>query len=451
MKCLFYLLFFIPILLFPQQNIDKTVAVVGKYIVMRSDVEKELKSLRNDNVAITDTIRCSALEELLYQKLLLAQAEKDSVTVKDEQVESELDRRMTYFVRQLGSEERFEAYYGKTIKQYKEELREDVKNILIGQQMQNKIAGDTKVSPAEVRDFYSKIPEDSLPTVNSEVEICQLTKQPVVSDTAKKLARAKLESYRARVLNGESMSVIATLYSEDPGSARAGGRIDGVTRGMMVPEFEAVAFRLKPGEVSEVFETPYGYHFMQLISRKGEVVDIRHILLIPKVSEEDVIGAKTTLDRVYHSILEGDITFCNAVMRYSDDKETKNNCGTMVNNAAGTSRFEVKDLGEMDQQLVFMLEKMKEGEISKPLLQQAPDGKQSFRIIFLRHRTEPHKINLKDDYMRLQTMTQNSKQKSTIDIWINRKVRSIFIKIAPEYQTCTFHHKWYGEASEMIK
>jgi len=427
----------------PGQNVDKTIGVVGKYILLRSDLERELKALKAESIPITDSVRCAVYEDLMFQKLLLAQAEKDSVTVKDEQVEYELERRMNYFIKQFGSEEAFENFYGKSISDYKEELREDVRDILVAQQMQGKIVGDVKVSPADIRAFYSTLHEDSLPNVNTEVEIGQLVKKPVVSEEAKKAAREKLEGYRQRVLNGESMSVIATLYTEDPGSAKTGGRYDGIARGAFVAEFEAVAFRLKPGEVSEIFLTSFGYHFIQLIARRGEVVDVRHILVTAKVTVQDEIAAKQELDSVYEEIKSGKLSFCQAAQKYSDDKETKNNCGIVLNNQAGSTRFEIEELGQYDQNLVFMLDKMKVGDISKPLIQTDPaSGKKSYRIIYLKTRTEPHKINLKDDYQRLQNMAQMEKQRGLVDAWINKKLKSVYVRINPEYKTCKFLHNW---------
>jgi peptidyl-prolyl cis-trans isomerase SurA len=343
----------------------------------------------------------------------------------------------------LGSEDNFTNYYGKTPKEYKEELRDEIKDLLVAQKMQSKIVGDIKVSPADIRAYYSSLPQDSLPNVNTEVEICQLIKKPVVSEEAKKAAREKLEGYRQRVLNGESMSMMATLYTEDVASAKNGGLYEGITRGMFVPEFEAVAFRLKPGEVSEIFLSQFGYHFIQLKARRGEMVDARHILVTAKVTPEDEMDAKLKLDSIYQDIINEKITFCKAVQRYSDDKESKNNCGTMVNNQAGSTRFEIEELGQYDQDLVFMLDKMKVGEISKPLIQHAPDGsKQAYRIIYLKTRTEPHKINLKDDYQRLQNMAQEAKQRSVIDTWINKKLKTVYVRMSPEYHNCRFLHKW---------
>ena len=439
---LYFLFVLIGFISFAQQNIDKTIAVVGKYVVLRSDLERELKTLKADGIKITDSLRCSMFDELMYQKLLLAQAEKDSIHVKEEQVDGELDRRMNYYLGQFGSEEKFEAFYGKNVKQYKEEMRDDIKNILIAQQMQSKVVGEIKVSPADVRNYFNSIPTDSLPLINTEVEIGQLVKKPVVSDEAKKAAREKLEGYRQRVLSGESMSVIATLYTEDPGSAKTGGRYDGIARGQFVPEFEAVAFRLKPGEVSEIFESTFGYHFIQLISRRGELVDVRHILVTAKVTSQDVANAKIALDTLYKHITEGKISFCEACAKFSDDKDTKNNCGIMQNAAAGSTHFEIEQLGQVDQGLVFMLDKMKPGDISKPLLNQGQDSKQSFRIIYLKTRTEPHQANLKDDYQRMQNLAQNSKQKSTVDAWVNKKLKGIYVRMDDDYKSCTFRHNW---------
>lgn len=426
-----------------QQSIDKTIGVVGKYIVLRSELERELKGVAANGNKITDSLRCAMFDELLYQKLLLAQADKDSVHVKEEQVDGELDRRMNYYLGQFGSEEKFESFYGKTVKQYKDEMRDDIRNILVAQQMQTKVMNDIKVSPADVRAYYNSIPSDSLPLINTEVEICQLVKKPSVTEEAKKQARAKLEGYRQRVLNGESMSVIATLYTEDPGSAKTGGRYDGIARGQFVPEFEAVAFRLKPNEISEIFESSFGYHFIQLIARRGELVDVRHILVTAKVSPQDIVNAKTDLDSIYRKIKDGRITFCNACSKYSDEKETKNNCGAIQNTAAGSTRFEIEEVGQTDPNLVSTLDNMKIGDVTKPLpTPPTPDGKQAFRIIYLKSRSEPHKANLKDDYQRLQNMAQASKQRNIVDTWVNKKLRSIYVRIDADYKNCPFKHNW---------
>jgi peptidyl-prolyl cis-trans isomerase SurA len=373
----------------------------------------------------------------------VAQADKDStVSIKDEQVDAELDRRMNYYLAQFGSEDKFVAFYGKSVKAYKEEMRDDIRYILMAQQMQQKIVGDVKVSPADVRAYFNAIPNDSLPLINTEVEIGQLIKKPLVSAQAKQAARDKLEGLRQRVLNGEDMSIIAALYTDDPGSARTGGRYDNIARGQFVPEFEAIAFRLKPGDISEVFESPFGYHFIQLIARRGELVDVRHILASPKISSQDILNAKNELDTIYKQITEGKITFCDACAKYSDDKDTKNNCGILMNQAAGSSKFEIEQIGQMDQNLVFMLDKMQPGEVTKPIINSEPDGKQSFKIVYLKTRSEPHKANLKDDYQRIQNMAQMSKQKALVDAWVNKRLKMTYVHIDDEYKNYPFKHKW---------
>ncbi|HTA61643.1 MAG TPA: peptidylprolyl isomerase, partial [Bacteroidia bacterium] len=228
-------------------------------------------------------------------------------------------------------------------------------------------------------------------------------------------------------------------------SVKTGGLYDGIARGRFVPEFEAVAFRLKVNEVSEIFESAFGYHFIQLIARRGELVDVRHILVTAKVTTQDIMDAKVALDSIYQHIQDGKIDFCTACAKFSDEKETKNNCGAMLNQAAGSTKFEIEELGQVDQNLVFMLDKMKPGEISKPLVnqgQQGQDTKQSFRIIYLKTRSEPHRANLKDDYQRMQGMAQVHKQKSVVDAWVNKKLRSIYVRIDDDYKNCKFTHNW---------
>ena len=424
------------------QNIDRVVAVVGKNIILKSEVEIQLQEMVANGMQKSAESKCKVFEDLLFQKLLLAQADKDSVSVKDEQVDSELERRMAYYINQFGSEERFESFYGKTVDKFKEELRDEVKNQLIIQQMQSKVTGEIKVTPAEVRNFFNSIPVDSLPLINSEIELGQIVKKPMVSEEAKKIAWEKLETIRQRVLKGESMAALATLYTEDPGSAKTGGRYDGIMRGQFVPEFEAVAFRIKPGDVSEIFETQFGYHFIELIARRGESVDVRHILMVAKTSNADIIKAKQELDSIYESIISGRISFCEAAAKYSDEKETKNNCGSMMNVAAGSTKFDVTEVGQIDQNLVFLLDKMNVGDITKPTLFQSQDTKQAYRIVYLKSRSEPHTANLKDDYQRLQGLATIDKQKKIVAAWITKKSKSTYIKIDEEFVNCNFDYNW---------
>lgn len=418
-------------------------------MILESEIRSGLEDARSKGYNLSENGDCEVFEQLLLMKLLLVQADKDSVTVTDGEVENELNRRINYMVQQFGSEENMVAQLGKEITLIKEEFRKEVKELLIAQKMNQKIAGEAKVTPAEVRAFFKSIPEDSLPLINSEVEIGQIIKKPTVNEKAKKEAREKLAQLRKQIVeDGESFAVKATLYSEDPGSARNGGEYDNIQRGSFVPEFEAAAFRLKPGEVSEIVETAYGFHIIQLIAKRGDFIDVRHILISPKISFDDLARCKNTLDSIYQLIQSGKITFCQAASRFSDESETKMNCGLMINMGAGNTRFEIEELGQMDEKLVFMLDKMNVGDISEPLPFATRDQKQAYRIFYLKTRISPHKANLKDDYQRLQSFASNQKQERLLNEWVNRKLKSTYIKIDSYYKRCNFKNNWlqYAES-----
>lgn len=424
------------------QILDKVVAIVGKNPLLLSEVETNLLQ-QKEKKDLTEIDRCKVFEDLLFQKLLLAQADRDSIVVSDAEVDNELTRRIQYYVGMLGSEEKFEAFYGKRISVFKDELRDDVKDQLLAQKMQQKVTGETKLTPSEVRTFYNTLPIDSLPLVNSELEIGHIVRRPPISDEAKKAVRDQLEIYRQRVVNGESMSVIAALYSEDPGSAKNGGRYESVMRGQMVPEFEAVAFRLKQGEVSEIFETSYGYHFMQLVARKGESVDVRHILMAPKISQIEFLNSKQELDSIRELIVSGKMKFADAAVKFSTDKDTKQNGGILINPAANSTKWELDEIGQMDQNLVFMLEnQMKVGDVSPIIQYVGSDAKQAWRIVYLKSRTEPHKANMQDDYIKLLNMATFERQKKSITDWITKKSKSTYIKIDSEFNSCKLEYNW---------
>ena len=426
-----------------QTSLDRVVAVVGKYMILQSEITQGVLDARSKGYNLGVNADCEVLEQTLMLKLLLAQADKDSVVVSDNEVENELNRRINYMLQQYGSQENMETQLGKEMILIKEEYRKDIHDILIAQKMNQKIIGEVKVTPAEVRAYLKGIPDDSLPLINSEVEIGQIVKKPAISEKAKKEAREKIAKIRKQIVeDGESFAVKATLYSEDPGSAKNGGQYDNIQRGSFVPEFEAAAFRLKPGEISEIVETVYGFHIIQLIARKGDFVDLRHILISPKMSNEDLYRCKVSLDSIYSKIKSGQLTFCEAVSKYSDEKETRMNCGLMINMASGNTRFEIEELGQMDEKLVFMLDKMNVGDMSEPLPFLTRDSKQAYRIFYLKKRTPPHKANIKDDYQKLQTFAQSQKQDKILNNWVNRKIKSTYIKIDPYYQKCPFKDNW---------
>ncbi|MDQ3191622.1 MAG: peptidylprolyl isomerase, partial [Bacteroidota bacterium] len=283
---------------------------------------------------------------------------------------------------------------------------------------------------------FNRIPKDSLPLISSEIEIAQLVANPKVSEESKAEAKEKISTIRERVIKGESFSTLAILYSEDPGSSKKGGELGFVERGSFVPEFEAVAFKLKPGAVSPVIETQYGFHFLELIERRGEKINIRHILISPKIAPEDLMMARDYLDSIRTLILNTDtLDFADAASLYSDDKETKFNGGLIINPQTGTTAFEAD---QIEPSLFFTIDKLKVGEISTPVKMQVPGGKQAYRLLYLKKRTEPHRANLKDDYQKIQEAALNEKKQKVVEEWINKKLSNTYFKLNDEYKTCTF-------------
>jgi len=422
-----------------QQVVDKVIAVVGKYPVLLSDLQSSL--IENENQGLPPD-KCRNFELLVFEKLLVAQADRDSITVTDAEVDNELNRRMNIYIQQFGSEEKLEQFYGKRTNVLKDEFRADVEEQMVANKMKDKISGNLKLTPAEVRLYYKSIPEDSLPLIESEVELQQITRKPVFSAEAKKEAKELLESYRQRVLGGKSsMSTLARLYSEDPGSAREGGLINNVARGQMVPEFEAVAFRLKTGEISNVFESPFGYHFIELVQRRGEMLDLRHLLVIPKMSNEDFYKCKQQLDSVYTEIAEGRLTFEDAVKKFSDDAETRQNAGLMVNPVTASTKFDNETLSQIDKNFIAVLNGMKVGGICKPMQFTGNDGKPGFRMIRLRNRIDPHRANMKEDYQRLSGMATDQRRKEIVKEWIKKRSKITYIKLDPAF-VCKFENDW---------
>lgn len=433
-----------PLLIIAQSNtIDKVIAVVGNGIVTRSQLESQyLQYASKNDKADPQTVRCKLFEQLMFQRLLLAQAQKDSITVTDAQVEQELDRRIKYFINQFGSEQKFVEFYGKSIDEFKNDLGSDIKDLLQAQKMQAKITDDITVTPSDIRMYYDHIPKDSLPFINEEVEIGQIIKKPPISAIAKEEAKARMVALRARVAKGEDFPALAALYSEDPGSAAKGGEYDSLKRGQFVPEFEAAAWALKPNEISPVFETSFGYHIVQLLAKRGEEVDVRHILITPKSSPADLVKAGTILDSIYNAILHDSISFREAASRFSDDEESRQNGGLVTNPMNGTTKFEKADLGQFDPTLAFTIDRMKVGEITKPGITMTKDGKQVYRILYLKGRTEPHTANLKDDYQKIQTAALNERHNKAVSAWIKKRLLGTYVRIDDEYKGCKFDIYW---------
>ncbi|MEI6883143.1 MAG: peptidylprolyl isomerase [Bacteroidota bacterium] len=424
--------------------VDGVVAVVGGNMVLKSDLETQYLQLRSQGIIKGSPVKvkCQILDKLLYMKLLLHQSQVDSIKVTDTQVEAEMDRRMRYFISQAGSPEKLEEYYQKSLIQIKSELKDIIKEQMLTEQEEAKITKDVTVTPSEVKAYYKKIDKDSIPLINAEFEIGLILKQPVIGQEEKTIVINKLKGFKERIAKGDEFATLAVLYSEDPGTAKQGGELGMFKRGDMRPEFDAASFKLKtPGEVSDVVETEDGFHLIQLIERRGEYINVRHILLQPQVSMANLNKAKLSLDSVALLITSKKMKFDEAVLKYSDDP-SKNNGGLLINNVSGNTRFESSQLSQLDPKVFFVVDKLKVGEISAPVLMKTDRGKQEYRIYYLKDRTSPHRANLENDYARIQTMALNQKKEKTVNNWVGEKLPGTYVRIDDEYKNCEFTRKW---------
>ena len=439
----FAVLFFvitIPLRAQEAQVIDRVIAVVGQNIILQSDVESMYLEYRLQGgiKGSASELRCEILEDLMFQKLMLNQAEMDSITVTDEQVNADVDRWISYFISQVGSQENLEKYYKKTMPEIREDLFRVRKDNLLVQQVQQNILANVEVTPSEVKKYYYNMSKDSIPMVNSKYEIAHLVKKPPITLDQKLEVKDRLYKMRKRILNGERFSTLALLYSEDPGSAKKGGELGFKGKGEFVPEFEAAAFKLREGEISEVVETEYGFHIIQMIERRGDFVNVRHILLTVKVAPEELQVAYNELDSIAELINNDSITFDEAVRRFSDEKDRING-GILVNPVTGGTLF---DASELDQQVSVVVSTMNVGDMSVPVPMKTSDNKDACRLIYLRKKTEPHKANLKDDYTLIRDLTMQKKREEIIDKWIADKSGKAYIKVNGDFKDCDFRFEW---------
>jgi peptidyl-prolyl cis-trans isomerase SurA len=441
-------LFLLLIILFTNQAfsqtsgniVDQIVGVVGNNIVLKSEVESQYAQLIAQGNPDDANLKCRILDQLLLNKLLLHQANIDSLTVDDSQVNQKIESNLSYFIQQIGSVEKLEQYYGKSVAELKEEFKPLIREQLLAQQMQSKVTKGVSSSPSDVRTFFNKIPKDSLPYVNAELEYAQIVHYVPVSEEQKREAKDKLRSIRERIVSGEDFSTLAVLYSQDIESAKQGGELGFVNRGDLVPEFSAAAFKLKNNiEISEIIESPFGYHIIQLIERRGEKINVRHILLRAVTQAEDLVGAQAFSDSIANLIRVNKISFNEAAEKFSDDTETKMSGGNVINPTTGATKFESD---QVDPNVLFAIDKMAVGEVSSATLITTRDGKQAYRILKLMSRSEPHQMNLTDDYPKLQELTLNEKQNTALQTWKNKKVATTYVRIAEEYQNCEMLKDW---------
>lgn len=411
-------------------NVDGIVAAIGDQIILQSDIIFQKQALSQEGRVLSD---CDMLKEISLEKLLIHHAAIDSVEVTNEEIDESIDRRIQQLVAQIGSERKMEEYYKKSILLIKEEMRPLMKNQMISQRMQMTVAENIQISPIEVEEMIQEMPVDSLPLIGTEVELAQIIIEPEVSKESITETIERLNTLRERILNGSSFSSMAILYSEDPGSNRNGGEYKGLKRGQFVKEFEAVAFNLRPGEVSKPFKTDYGYHIVQLQIKRGEELDLRHILIKPKVEQEDLDIAKKILDSLRVDIIGGKISFEEVAKKYSSDDESKLNGGVMMNPMTTDTRWNLEDL---DRSIFYAIEKIEVGEISSAALVREQDGKEIFRIFQLRQRIAPHRANLNQDFSLLKNYVENQKRQEKLLDWVSRKKNSTYIFVAPKYRDC---------------
>lgn len=420
--------------------IDEVIWIVGDEAILRSEVEEERLRAQYEGTPISGDPYCIIPEQLAIQKLFLHQAELDSIVPNESSVSHQVDMRMNYYVSQIGSKEKMEEYFRKSSSEIREEMMQQVGNQMVIQQMQQKLTDGVKPTPAEIRRYFASLPSDSLPTIPAQVEVQILSFEPQVPVEETERIKTRLREFTERVNSGKGdFAMLARLYSEDTESAKHGGELGFMGRGQLVPEFAEVAFNLTdPKRVSRIVQTEYGYHIIQLIEKKGERMNCRHILLRPRISASDKVQAIERLDSIRQMIDTGSVTFDQAVVYFSQDKNTVMNSGLMTNPNSGGSKFEYQDLPSEVAKQVY---KMAVGDVSEPFVMMDPQkNKEVVAIVRLKSRTDVHKANLQDDFQVIKSMLEQKLSAEFIDRWIRKKQQSTYIYIDPAWSGCDFQY-----------
>ncbi len=430
------------------QVADKILAVVGKNrIVLQSELEVQAaQAAQQTGQEPSDKDKCGLLQQIILQKMLVEQAERDSLLVSEEEVEGALENRLRYFIQQFGSKEKLEEVSGRTVFQMKEDYRDVIRESMMAEKVQGQLMQNVKITPAEVNAFFKTIPTDSLPDFPATVEMGQIVINPAVSPELDDYARKKLEDIRKQiVVDKKDFETMAGLYSDDPGSRNNGGRYDGVSRrgGGWATEFVAAAFKLQNGDVSPIVKTQFGYHIIQMIRRRGEEADVRHILIKPEHTSADYKAAFMKLDSIRSELVAGKITFQEAVGKYSNDEMSNRTGGMIADPQTGSTTMEVANL---DPSIALMIDTMKVGSYSQPQVFDNGRGDRSTRIVYLKSITAPHKANLKDDYARIQDIALQQKKAKKMMDWVAEKSPTYYIKIDPAYMDCEELQAWKNNA-----
>lgn len=413
--------------------VDKIIAKVDNYIVLKSELEMAYQSFLAEGNPQSQDAKCELFNRLIINKLMVAKAEIDSVIVTDLEVDGNTEQRMAMILQNSGnSPEQLERAYGKTMEQIKVELREQIREQLLAREMTSRITKGISVTPAEIRRFFNKIPADSLPFYSSDVEVAQIVRVAKVSESQEEEARVKLNDLRERLLRGENFTELAMKNSEDPSAQYNGGEMGYVGRGAMVPEFEAQAFKLKLGEISQPFKSPFGFHIMQLIDRRGNEYNSRHILISAVPSSTDIAAAEKFLDSVRSKIITDKLKFEQVAKEISDDAATKGK-GGFFSDDDGSTRISMRDI---DPVVYMAIDTMKVGHISLPMRYRTDDNKEAVRILFFKTKLPPHVANLKDDWSRIQSAALAEKKDIALDKWFSKARKDVFINIDKAYDTC---------------
>ncbi|MGL4520234.1 MAG: peptidylprolyl isomerase [Phocaeicola sp.] len=441
--CALLLTFFAVTSAYAQDNvIDEVVWVVGDEAILKSDVESERLNAQYEGRKLEGDPYCVIPEQLAIQKLYLNQAVIDSIEVSEQEVISQVERRTAWLIDQIGSREKLEEYYNKTSTQIREMLRENVRDGLIVQKMQQEIVGDIKITPAEVRRYFKDLPQDSIPFIPTQVEVQVVTIQPKIPQEEIDRVKRTLREYTDRVNNGEiGFSTLARMYSEDEGSRRRGGELGFMGKGELVPEYANVAFNLQdPTKVSKIVESEFGFHIIQLIEKRGDRLNSRHILMKPRVDDDDLESALLRLDSIADDIRNQKFSFEDAAGYISQDKETRNNHGLMANPRTGTARFEMQDLAQVSQEIAKAVEGMNIGEISKPFTMVNSKGKEVCVIVKLKTRITGHKATITEDYQRLKGIVQEKRGEEKLEKWIVEKQKKTYVRINEKWRICDFKY-----------
>ncbi|MBY0245043.1 MAG: peptidylprolyl isomerase [Sphingobacteriaceae bacterium] len=422
--------------------VDKIVAKIGDNLVLLSDVNQQYSMYLSQGNAPDEKVKCYILQQILSQKLLKQQAEIDSIEVDDSQVTDEVERRMRYQMQRMGGQENLEKMLNKSVLQYKEEIRPDIKEQLRSNKMQAKITENLNVTPNEVKKYFESIKKDSLPDIGAEVEIGEIVLYPKLTKAEKQKIRDKIEALRLRVKSGEDFSFLAKTYSEDPGSAPEGGDLGFFDRTVMAKEFTAMAFKLKAGDISPVFETEFGFHFLEVLERRGEQVHVRHLLLRPQNTVASLERVKLQADSLVKKINDKQLTFPVAAASYSESKDSKFNGGIMLFADNVTARTTFIPVDKVDPKVFAVIDTMKVGDISKATPFREDNGKEGYKIFWLKDKIAPHKANLDQDFPKFREKAQQEKNEKALSIWFEKRRETTSITIDEEFLSCDEMKVW---------